>query len=434
MYLRSFSVQGYRSFRERLTLDRLGPAVVFFGTNNAGKSNLVKALELFHRLMKLDVARLLDTAPRNADAFYSELGQDPWMFHVPGDDIVELRGEVAPAEDADSVSIGFRIARSGESITTELIEWGSADAGMPLARARDARLAMIEAQDLADQQDAQDAVSSAERLWAEANEKWASAIASHGPGMSIHLAAGDGPGGRELRNRFSRLSKSVDLKRRKRAAWAMERFAAVVPGLPEGRIEPIESPSAGTDESADTGDFGWVSQDAVLPIDRLGSGAQSVFGVLAALALADTRVMALEEPEYSLNAGVQQLLAEVIVGSVGADAAIEQLFIATHSPAFARPDCDLRLLDRRPGGTVAVHAPATTIRELTGFSPVPGGGGVERTASLLDYDGSIRLPKFVLDELESSKGHFVYFVRAASGGFRMVPSAEMGELLGEDAP
>lgn len=443
MYLRSFSIKGYRSFCDTVTLDDLGPAVVFFGNNNAGKTNLIRAIDLFHRLMKLELARLLDTASRNADAFYSELGQDAWMFHIPGRDIVELEGGIAFAPEKTPMTIGFRIARDGDGISLELSDWNGACAGTPLARARDARSAMIKSQDLpAPSKDApdeekkswQEAIALADSQWKQASDEWARMVEGYAPGMSIHLAVQDGLQARALRKRFIQLTKSVDLKRRKRAVWAIERFAAVVPGLAEGRLEPIESPTPDAIEPADTSDFGWVSNESILPLDQLGSGARSTFAVLAALALADTRVVALEEPESSLNAKIQRLLADTIVGSVGAEVPVSQLFVATHSPAFAHCDCDIRLVDRLDGDTMITREPASVIRDLTGFPPPPGDDHRDRTASLLDYDGTIRLPEHVLNEFEVSKGHFVYFVRAEGRGFRIVASSEMREMLGDDEP
>lgn len=441
MYLRSFSVKGYRSFLDTVTLANLGPVVVFYGLNNAGKTNLIRAIDLFHRLIDLDLHRLLDPASRNADALYAELGQDPWMFHMPGGDIVELSGGVATSCDGSVTRIGFRLARNENGVSIALTEWCDAGAYKWLERAKGAWLEWRRIQDLTPpgnetsdeaQQSFQREIDLADQHWQEASEAWTKNTQAHKPGVTTHLAINDVSTTLELRNRFAQLTRSVDLKRRNRSQWALDCFAKAVPSLPVGRLEAIDVPSTSVAEVVRNSGFGWISKESVLPLDQLGSGAQAIFAVLSALAVAETRVVALEEPESSLNAQIQRVLADAIIGSIGAEVPVVQLFIATHSPAFARHDCDIWLVDRRDGNTEITQEMAADIARLTGFPEPSDDSKRERTASLLDFDGSVRLPDYVLKEFESSKGHFVYFVPAAPSGFRIVASDEMAKLLGED--
>lgn len=51
--------------------------------------------------------------------------------------------------------------------------------------------------------------------------------------------------------------------------------------------------------------------------------------------------------------------------------------------------------------------------------------------SVLNDDGSVRLPDYVLDDLHALSGSFVYFVRTQPSGFRIVSESEMAKLLGE---
>lgn len=441
MYISSFFVKGYRSFRDTVTLRDLGAIVVCYGLNNAGKTNLIKAIDLFHRLMSLELDRLLDPAARDAAAFYTEFGQDPWMFHIPGDDVVEVGGQIASIPGEDAIDIRFRITRVGAGIAITLTEWAGVAGEPALTRAKSAWQAWREAQGQpepgwqateSEQATFQAYVDATASRWNEISNLWSGQVSA--PGMTIHLPVNVGPASRQLRGRFAQLTRSVDLKRRKQAQWALDRFAEVVPGLPKGRLEAIESASLLTVGGPDDSDFGWVSEEAIIPLDQLGSGAQAVFALLAALALADKRVVALEEPESSLNARIQGLLADAILASVGAEFSLVQLFIATHSPVFARSGCDIWLLEQERGDLRVTRERAAHIVDLTAPPAPQESGRRTRTASLLDYDGGVMLPDHVLNQLESSKGHFVYFVPAPSGGFRILSSHEMGDLLGENDP
>lgn len=417
MYLKSFSVTGYRSFANPVTLDDIGPVVVLFGNNNAGKSNLLRAIDLFSRLLGSPLVRLLDSTPRNSDAFYQEYEQDAWMFNLAGASVIELHGVVVRDQaDTESTSFGFRIERQGDAIVTQLTDWGGCGPDSPLACAKQA------ASDLASEHPLWPSEKITER-WQAMLSQWEQMIVALGPGMTIHRLAGQGSLDRELRNRFMGLARTMDLARRKRSAWAIDRFGQVAVGLPEGRLEPIENPPNYPN------DFGWLSVAGVLPLNQLGSGALAIFSVLATLALGEQPLVALEEPESHLNAQVQSSLAHSLATAMDADAVVSQLFIVTHSPNFALPQFDIRLIERRESGTVVNKE---LPQRMTDFATAaPSADDAERTVSLLDYDGRVRLPKYVLDDLKASAGSFVYFVRTPAG-FRIVGEPEMARMLGEE--
>lgn len=427
MYLKSFSVAGYRSFANEVRLDDAGPVVVLFGLNNAGKSNLLRAVDFFGKLMNLPLARLVDGVSRNAEAFYAELAQDPWMFNLSSAPTIELHGIVAAtAQSAHTTTVGFRVERMDDgSITARLTDWDGCDADSLLARAMDAHRAFRDAAtsdlDLSSQ-----ASEQATDTWSKLQDTWARTLALLQPRLSVHRSAGKECADPTLRERFTRLMKTMDVPRRRRSVWALDRFASAVTGLPDGRLEPIENPPNYPN------DFGWFSDCGVLPLDQLGSGAQAVFSVLAILALADIPMVGLEEPESHLNAQVQHRLAEALAGAIGGGSEISQIFIVTHSPAFAVATADVRLIERRQDKTTLTRE---TPQKMNAFAAAAGAGvDGKRTVSLLNYDGSVVLPDYVLDELKAFRGHFIYFVRMEPSGFRLVTEPEMARMLGEDLP
>lgn len=122
MRLKSFSVKGYRSFSDIVQLDDIGDIVVIYGINNAGKTNLLRALALFSYVCRQDLFRLISGTKQNAKKFYeeiyAELNENSWMFcrnHNGSQEIIlsatfiyretELRLEISLKNHGDSISI-----------------------------------------------------------------------------------------------------------------------------------------------------------------------------------------------------------------------------------------------------------------------------------------------------------------------------------------
>jgi len=381
MYLKSFSVSGYRSFASPVTLEGLGSVVVLFGTNNAGKSNLLRAIDLFSRLLGSPLVRLLDTTPRNSDAFYQEYEQDAWMFNLAGTPAINLHGVLARDEaDGEPISFGFRIQRRDGAIVTQLTDWAGCDSDSLLARLKQAESDYVSEL----QSESPFLPGSADNIaeqWQAISGQWEQTVAALRPGMTIHRSAGQESVGRALRDRFMGLARTMDLARRKRSAWAIDRFGHIAVGLAQGRLDLIENPPDYPN------DFGWLSDTGVLPLNQLGSGAVATFSLLAILALAEQPLMGLEEPESHLNAQVQSSLAACLAAAMEGDGAVCQLFIVTHSPNFALPHFDSRLIERRGSDTVIIKAVPPKLNDFATAAPV--GDGSARTASLLNYDGSV---------------------------------------------
>lgn len=108
MNLSSFSLNGYRSFQNKVNLEQLGSVVILYGLNNAGKTNLLRALTLFTSLIQEPLTRLVDETPRNPEAVYKNFNEDPWMFSLEAGTNAEILLEGFFSADTHIISVGFR--------------------------------------------------------------------------------------------------------------------------------------------------------------------------------------------------------------------------------------------------------------------------------------------------------------------------------------
>jgi AAA domain, putative AbiEii toxin, Type IV TA system len=408
-------VEGYRSFGAPLRLDGLDRIVVLYGLNNAGKTNLLRAIELVARLLDQPLTRLLDGAPEHQEMFFKRTGQEPWMFAQGGPEIVRLEVGIAPGDQ----SIAFEVARTGDRIRTRLSSWSilGEDHGTPATTARRRQLDSLRDND-EPSAEAQEAVARFDTRWEELRRSLRTAWS----GSWLPIS-------NEVRAAFVQLGRVPDLARRARAQRARDTFAKVTIGLPEGSLQdlsvPLPEDSSDFERPRVRDDVAWVSPGGLLPLDHLGSGAQAIFGLLASLALADAPVILIDEPEQHLNV----LQQDAILGALQASlegTGLGQIFIATHSVKFAKADLDLWQLQSGSAGTEAVRVTPPMLRpyEVRGVE-----GPRAEDTSLVAHDGSVELPAYVREALHIEPGQFVYFVKDGEGGFRIVSAAQMKQAL-----
>ncbi len=281
-------VEGYRSFGAPIVLDNLGRVVVLYGLNNAGKTNLLRAIELVARLIDQPLIRLLDDTPENQEVFFKRTRQESWMFAQGRPEIVRLEVGIAPGEHW----VGFEIERTGGQIRTQLAKWTSdgADRGTPALAARRRHVESLRG----DEPDtgAQDELARLESRWGELR----GAVRTAWSGSWLPISD-------KARAAFVQLGRVPDLARRARAQRARDTFAEVTIGLPEGSLQDLSTPVPAEDMDPQRPrvreDVAWVSPGSLLPLDHLGSGAQAIFGLLASLALAEAPVILIDEPALS---------------------------------------------------------------------------------------------------------------------------------------
>jgi hypothetical protein len=412
-----FHVEGYRSFGAPLRLDGLGRIVVVYGLNNAGKTNLLRAIELFGRVLDQPLIRLLDDTPENQEMFFRRTRQEPRMFAQERPEIVRLEAEIVPGDHC----IGFEIARTGDRVRTRLSKWTSAaeDHGTPATSARRRHVESLRGDE--PDMDAQAELSRLEAIWEDLRR--ALRTAWSGSWLPVSDA---------VRAAFVQLGRVPDLARRARYQRARETFARVTLGLPAGSLQDLSVPlppdTKDLDRPGTRDDVAWVSGDSLLPLDDLGSGAQAIFGLLASLALADAPVVLIDEPEQHQNVLQQDAILGALQAAVES-AGLGQIFIATHSVKFAKADLDLWELQRGRAGATATRVTPPSLRpyEVRGVE----GPRAEET-SLVAHDGSVELPAYVREALHIDPGQFVYFVKDGENGFRIVSAAQMRRALGDE--
>jgi predicted ATPase len=410
-------VEGYRSFGAPIVLDNLGRIVVLYGLNNAGKTNLLRAIELVARLIDQPLLRLLDDTAENQEMFFRRTGQEAWMFAQGRPEIVRLEVGIAPGEHR----IGFEIERMDNRIRTRVATWTSAgeDHGAPALSARRRQVESLRG----DEPDtgAQDELAQLEPRWEELRR----AVRTAWSGSWLPISD-------KARAAFVQLGRVPDLARRARAQRTRDTFAAVTIGLPEGSLQDLSVPLAvdmmDPEKPRVREDVAWVSPGSLLPLDHLGSGAQAIFGLLASLALADAPVILIDEPEQHLNVLQQDGILRALRASLEGTG-IGQIFIATHSVKFAKADLDLWQLQRGSDGAEAVRVTPPLLRPYE----VRGVDGLRaEDTSLVAHDGSVELPAYVREGLHIEPGQFVYFVKDGESGFRIISAAQMKQALGDE--
>lgn len=398
--LRRIRIEGYRSFGSGVEFMEFGDFVVLYGLNNAGKSNLLRTIELIGRLVDTPLTRLLDDAEENEATFYKRARQDRMMFAL---DQASPRVRIEAWFEPDEVYLRFDIEKLPTGIRSQLSAWSSAGRDW-LSQARDALTQLRQQTEITPQ---------VHQQLEECKAQWATFGRSFGVAQAFNAL----PVTDEVRQALARMGRAADLTTRARAAHVRETFNKIVSGLPPGSLEELET-------SERPQDFGWLSKElgGIVPLDALGSGAQTIFGLLASIALENSPVILIDEPELHLNAVQQESMLEALsaVSQV-------QIFIATHSVKFARSQLDLRFLERKNGVTRASQRAPPDLRE---FEIRSAGGPRQEDVSMIAHDGSVELPKHVVQALGATPGQYVYFVKSGEGGFRLVPQQEMDGMLG----
>jgi hypothetical protein len=405
---RRLRLNGYRSFSAEIDLRDLGDTVVLYGLNNTGKTNLLRALRFLARLIAQPISKLLDLAFENAKNFYDRLGEDRWMF-AHNSKRIELETLIAPLEH----SLRFEISIRESGINARLLEWQTkenshtVDLLADAVSARDELLAAAEDREAS--QAAIDRFEAVKARWVELQQKVCVASSQHMVPIS-----------QELRDSLTLRSRSSDVSQRARASKVQAVFSSIVSGLPPGKLDSLLD-----DEGRN--DFGWLTKAGIVPLNHLGSGAQALFGLLVSLSEKDSLVLLIDEPETHLNV-IQQdaLLAEL--HDIQTEFGISQIFIASHSVRFARPQMDIRLLER-PGDHIVVSQRLAA--DLKRFESRIEGVR-DATVSMLAYDNTVEIPTYVRETLGLVAGQYVYFVKGGDNKYSIISQATMDGMIGKN--
>lgn len=397
-------ISGFRAISSEIVLEGLGSTVVLYGDNASGKSSVLGAVALLGRLLKTPVRELLGR-PWPATAFLERFGLEPGVFNLNMGNRIELY-----ARDDAGQEVSFWVLRGVDGISVELKLPSEAMAlfemweglGATDSASEDPRAQAVRETGLARHQLLLDQLDRAfQRL----------------PSMAL-VSSPVLPVPDSLREQFFAAWSSMDLPLRRRARSAVARFGSVFPALGLGSMEPAEN------GPRHPRDVAWVMESASQPVelDLLGGGVQSVFATVASLALGHADVVCLEEPEAfvgerafpGLRRGVQEALK---AGSVG------QVWIATHAVSLAEGSDSVFMVERVSERTTVQPATPDMLARFAPSLDAPAD-----SLGRLGTDGSVRLPREVVDELGIAPGEFVYVVKRDQG-YVLVTSDEMQRLL-----
>jgi hypothetical protein len=410
MQLLEFEVQGFKSLYD-CKLTKLQPINVFHGENNVGKSNLLEAMELFFRV----VAVLLPHKERDLsfEEFSERFGHGREIFSWDGDGRIHLRGIISLPKPKDP-----NLPDSSPAEITIVVREipGSRQVRVGIGSLK---LAGRELVSQAPQPPLPDVfrkfvttvmrphgfyrIRSDRRLTKEMEE----------PGLTMRPAELTplSPSGDNLKQWLFWASNSTDPGER-RAFENVLRPLFSEPPLSLGMLRPVAAPGRPYDLQIETN-----GQSPF--IDQLGSGIQQLALLGGMIALSQSWIVAIEEPEINLSWPTQEKLKHILSNMVRDTAnAPTQFFLSSHSPLFEfyQGFFKVEMVD---GQTRVIPVPNEAREELF-FALSEGRGTMLRNGKSVVYErdairirsgNAVVLPDYVLKALGVSQGDAVYFHR-----------------------
>jgi hypothetical protein len=359
MRIGSFVIENFRSI-ERVEVNDLGPFVVMYGKNGAGKSNILQALAWAFRMREFRSDDQHAGASPYAEVGFvgSELGGLPATFSDTT--LIRWRG---PDEEVD-VGWSNPEFRAG-ALRYSWLDQGQVD-GTPLPESLRAGMRSSEP---AGFRTAVDDVNRAVRWF---SSSFALVNAVRGPLSEARLK--DEPGfdfkkalaGGRLAEALFRAQNSPEWEIRSR----YKRFQQFMQGPPLHRppFVAVEYPDGRFELREEL--HGGGGRD--VPLDLAGLGVFQLYSIMAQILISGATVVAIEEPEAHLHAptsgrDLRQLLVRLVE-----EKHVEQIFVATHSNLFdLDPERYLDVSLDEHGRTVAAWKPLTEIDREHLYEPGP---------------------------------------------------------------
>ena len=324
MHIRTFTVEGFAGFTRPMAVGPLHGINVFHGANNTGKSCLLRAVDLYFRL--LGAGEAVTKAQRQI------------LDDAPAELLERIQAAVSRTEP---VPIIFRVE-------WEISQRALQDAGLPLDHECARVLTVLEVNAIGRTPDlkieswflGQKDVSSLDK----GDKGEDGALVHFGQQIRRLLAdarpfqqdqpilpfvfIGDGAElfPQELRDRLFDARQSLTPASRRR--WTL--FAELA-GSVSNELGPGEWDTSYTRETS-AGDIVYLQKEGPVRLEHLGAGLQRFLRVVAELCLAEERVVAMEEPEWRLSPELQTRLIRMTRRIVREGIGVRQVLISTHSP------------------------------------------------------------------------------------------------------
>jgi predicted ATPase len=326
MRILSFKVTNFANFPDAVALAPLDEINVLYGANNVGKSNLLRALDLYFQLLgsgqgiTKEPVQLIDApGPELAKLLSTSFNRrkpEPISFRVnwsiPQHEL-EHWGLLPPEGLAwGQIMTELELKCVNRTYELRLLKWIVKDKDFALLdKAKEGPLVQFGQQ--------------IRRLMADATPF------KHDEPLTSFRIAGEAcarfPQG--LCNALFDARQSLAPEQRKRWSLFSRMAGSLEPELGEGAWDTAFD--RGTGEAS----LVYVTGDEAVLVDRLGAGIQRMLTLLAELALAPEPFVAIEEPEFRLSPDLQRrflgLAARIVESGVGP----RQLFFTTHSPIIA---------------------------------------------------------------------------------------------------
>lgn len=325
MRLRSFTVQGFANFVQPVTMGPLDEVNVIYGPNNAGKSNLLRALEVYFRLLGAGEAvtksqqQMLDDAdPALGQLVASSVNRtapQPLIFTAQwsiSESTLERYG-LFPELPCNSITTVLQLTPNSRSLELRVQKWQMGDQNVA---------EMDRAKDLTKVGFAQQI----RRLLSDACPfQFEQPVLPY-----ARLAQSYEPFPQSLRDALFDARQSRQPAQRRR--WAIFARAAgeLATELGEGAWDTV------FDRTTGHADVIWVQGDSSLNLEDMGAGVQRLAGLLGELSLARETYACLEEPEWRLSPALQTRFVRQARQIIRTAAGPRQIFVTTHSPVMAR--------------------------------------------------------------------------------------------------
>lgn len=324
MRIKLFTVHGYTNFSDPLTFGPLDDVNAIYGPNNCGKSNLLRALDLYFLLMGAGegVSRSQTHILDNPDERLQHAIQQgltrgapqPITFDVEWTvrrQDLEKYGLFAEAPCAHVRTV-LELKALNRTYEIRVKSWMHEDTDVAaLDRSRDAATVVFAQQ--------------VRRLLADARPfKFDRPVHP-----MAFLGKGTEPFPQSLRDALFDARQSIDADQRRRWALFADLASCVQSELGEGTWQTL------FDRPSGRADVVYIQGEEPISLEMMGSGLQRLTGLLGELALAQEPWICVEEPEWRLSPELQKRFVTLVRRVLFADLGPTQVFTTTHSPALA---------------------------------------------------------------------------------------------------
>lgn len=320
MRIQSFQVTGFANFAEPLILGPLDDVNVLYGPNNVGKSNVLRALETFLRVLGAGEAvtrpqvELLDRPDEAMStalaAAFNRSNPVPVIFEVVwrlNEADLEAYG-IFPERPCGRVAVTLELRPLSRTVECRVLKWMLNDLDIStMDRGKDAAVIGFGQQ--------------LRRLLADARP-----FQFEKPVLPC-TRVGDTPGfPQALRDALFDARQSLQPEARKRWTLFAELASTLSGELGAGQWETTFSRATGK------ADLIYLQEDCPMVLEAMSAGVQRFVSLLGQLALANESYVCLEEPEWRLSPELQKRFLKLARRVLRAGVGPRQLFITSHSP------------------------------------------------------------------------------------------------------